>query len=250
MPHLPLYSTVMKGTERHRLKENELSQALASATERLRENPRNVALITGAVLLVVLIAAGYWAWNSRSETRAQAMLGDAMAIIQSPIEEPKPGAKPAAGTYPNIRARAEAALAKFNEAADAYPSTKAGLAARYYSAAALAMLGRPADAAARYQDVVDRAGAGTFYGRMAQLGLVESSAEAKQYDKAISTAQSLVNNTGDETIPRDALLMQLGRVQAAAGKKAEAKQTLDKVIADFPQSVYIEEARQLLASVT
>ena len=45
-----------------------------------------------------------------------------------------------------------------------------------------------------------------------------------------------MNNTSDDTIPRDALLMELGRVQAAAGKKAEAKQTLDKVVAEFPES--------------
>ena len=62
-------------------------------------------------------------------------------------------------------------------------------------------------------------------------------------DRAIAAAQTLVNDTSDETIPRDALLMELGRVQAAAGKKAEAKQTLDKVIAEFPQSAYIEEAK-------
>ena len=59
-----------------------------------------------------------------------------------------------------------------------------------------------------------------------------------------------MNTTDEEIIPRDALLMELGRVQAAAGKKAEAKQTLDKVIADFPDSAYIEEAKQLLASLT
>jgi TolA-binding protein len=84
---------------------------------------------------------------------------------------------------------------------------------------------------------------------MAQLGIVESSAQAKQYDKAISAAQTLVNNANDETIPRDALLMELGRVQAAAGKKTEAKQTLDKVIADFPDSPYVPEAKQLLGEL-
>ena len=36
---------------------------------------------------------------------------------------------------------------------------------------------------------------------MAQLGLIESSAQAKQYDKAITAAQALVNNTNDETMP-------------------------------------------------
>ena len=47
-----------------------------------------------------------------------------------------------------------------------------------------------------------------------------------------------------------ALLMELGRVQAAAGKKAEAKQTLDKVIAEFPESPYIEEAKRMLTELT
>jgi TolA-binding protein len=44
--------------------------------------------------------------------------------------------------------------------------------------------------------------------------------------------------------------MELGRVQAAAGKKTEAKQTLDKVIADFPDSPYIDEAKKILSEVT
>ena len=53
-----------------------------------------------------------------------------------------------------------------------------------------------------------------------------------------AAAQALVNNTADETLPRDAMLMELGRVYAAAGKKTEAKQTFDKVLADFPDSAY------------
>jgi TolA-binding protein len=74
--------------------------------------------------------------------------------------------------------------------------------------------------------------------------------QAKKYDAAIGAAQALVNNTADDTIPRDALLMELGRVQVAAGKKAEAKQTLDKMIADFPDSPYIEEAKRMLTELT
>jgi TolA-binding protein len=240
----------MKGTERHRLKENELSHVLSGATARVRDNRRAVALAIGIAALVLIAAGGYWAWQTRTETRAQLLLNDAVLVVQAPIEEPKPGAKPTVGSYPTIQARSEAALAKFTAVFDAYPSTKSGIAARYYAASALAMLGRPAEAATRYQEVVDRAGEGDFYGRMARLGVVEANAQAKQYDQAISAAQALVNNTSDETIPRDALLMELGRVQAAAGKKAEAKETLDKVIAEFPDSAYIEEAKQLLASLT
>jgi TolA-binding protein len=178
------------------------------------------------------------------------LLSDAIAIAQAPVEEPKPGTKPGPQSYPTIRARADAALAKFTEVFNTYPSTRAGIAARYYAAAALAMLGKPAEAATRYQEVVERAGTDDFYGRMAQLGIVEANHQAKEYDKAISAAQALVNDADDDVIPRDALLMELGRVQAAAGKKAEAKQTLDKVIAEFPDSAYIEEAKQLLSTLT
>lgn len=223
---------------------------LTDAGTRLQENQRTFGLIAGAAVLVLVAGIGYWAWTARSQNRAQAMLGDAIVIMQAPVEEPKAGAKPGVTSYPTVQARAEAALAKFAEVYNAYPSTPAGIASRYYAAAALSMLGRHADAAARFQETVERAGASSFYGRMARLGVVEAHSQAKKYDEAITAAQALVNNTADDTIPRDALLMELGRVQAAAGKKAEAKQTLDKVIADFPGSPYIEEAKRMLAELT
>ena len=73
--------------------------------------------------------------------------------------------------YPTVQARAEAALAKFAEVYNAYPSTDAGIASRYYAASTLALLGRVTDrrAAARFQETADRAGANSFYGRMARL---------------------------------------------------------------------------------
>jgi TolA-binding protein len=240
----------MKGSERHRLKENELSHALGDATVRLQENRSTVGLAAGVIALLLVAGIGYWAWTTRSENRAQTLLGDAIVIMQAPVEEPKPGSKPGVTGYPTVQARAEAALVKFAEVYNAYPSTDAGIASRYYAAAALAMLGRHDEAAARFQETVERAGENSFYGRMARLGVVEANMQAKKYDQAISAAQALVNNTSDDTIPRDALLMELGRVQVAAGKKAEAKQTLDKVIADFPESPYVEEAKRMLAQVT
>jgi hypothetical protein len=240
----------MKGSERHHLKENELSHMLADATARFQENRSTITLVGGILLLVLLVGGGFWAWTTRAQNHAQMMLGDAIVIMQSPVQEAKPGAKPEPGTYPTLQARAEAAVTKFTEVFNAYPSTDAGVAARYYAAGALATLGRHAEAATRYKEVVDQVGADSFYGRMAQLGVIEANAQAKQYDQAITAAQSLVNNTADDTVPRDALLMQLGRVQAAAGKKAEAKQTLDKMIADFPDSPYVEEAKKVLSDLT
>jgi TolA-binding protein len=240
----------MKGTERHRLKENELSHVLSDATLRLQEHRRTFGVAGGVIAIAVVAAIGYWGWTTRAQTRAQTLLGDAIVVMQAPVEEPKPGAKPGVTSYPTVQARAEAALAKFAEVYNAYPSTDAGIAARYYAASALAMLGRHAEAAARFQETVEQAGENSFYGRVARLGVIEANAQAKKYDEAITAAQALVNNTADDAIPRDALLIQLGRVQVAAGKKTEAKQTLDKVIADFPDSPYVEEAKRMLTELT
>ena len=112
------------------------------------------------------------------------------------------------------------------------------------------MLGRPSEAVTRYQEVVDRAGTKNFYGRMAQLGVIEA-----QVQEAIRPgdcqAQALVDAAAsDETLPRDAMLMELGRAYAAAGKKTEAKQTFDKVVTEFPDSSFLDEAKGLLASLT
>lgn len=242
----------MKRSERHRLKENELTHAFSEASSRLAENRRKYGMLAIAALAALLGGIGYWAWTTNTESRARVGLTEAIAIVQSPVEDPKPGAKPqkTPGSYPTIQARGEAALPKFTEVFNSYPGTEAGIAARYYAASALAMLGRPAEAVARYQEVIDRAGAKSFYGRMARLGLIEASVLAKQFDQAITTAQSLVNDTSDDTIPRDALLMELGRVYAAAGKRAEARQTFDKVIAEFPDSPFLEEAKQMLSTLT
>ena len=240
----------MKASERHRLKENELSHVLGDASSRLQENRGTLGIAAGILALVLVAAIGYWAWTTRSQNRAQVLLGDAIVIMQAPVEDPKAAAKPGVMSYPTVQARAEAALTKFADVYNAYPSTDAGIAARYYAASALAMLGRHSEAALRFQETVDRAGSNSFYGRMARLGVVENNAQAKKYDEAITAAQALVNNTSDDTIPRDALLMQLGRVQVAAGKKTEAKQTLDKMIADFPESPYVEEAKRMIAELT
>ena len=51
-------------------------------------------------------------------------------------------------------------------------------------------------------------------------------------------------------LPRDAILMELGRAYAAAGKKADARQTFDKVVAEFPDSAFADEAKTLITSLT
>jgi tetratricopeptide (TPR) repeat protein len=141
-----------------------------------------------------------------------------------------------------MRAKLEAELPKCQAAADAYPTTGAGIAARYQAGSVLLQLGRPKEAMERFREVSERAG-DEFYGQMAKLGLADAQAAVGQYDAAISAYQQL-STRKDGSLPVDGVLIQLARTYAMAGKKAEALKTYQKVMDEYPQSVYAAVAKK------
>ena len=160
---------------------------------------------------------------------------------------PAPG-QPAGGLYfPTERERAQAALTKFKVAADAYPSTDAGIYARYQEAATWMALDNPAQAAAAYQQVVDKAGNG-IYGQTARLGLAEAQARAGQYDQAINMFKELAQRK-DGPLPIDGILMRLGRTYLDAGKRSDAQQTFNRLVQEYPESPFNGDAKKELENL-
>ncbi|HTV01033.1 MAG TPA: Wzy polymerase domain-containing protein, partial [Luteitalea sp.] len=99
------------------------------------------------------------------------------------------------------------------------------------------------EAAGAFQKVRDDAGSSTLLGRMAALGLASIQVRQKQFDPAIKTLQEL-SQRRDGPLPVDAVLVQLAEAYQQAGRAAEATQTLQRVIDEFPQSPYAADARQ------
>lgn len=234
----------MKAEERHQLKQNEFVSTVATATSWYRDN-QNVAM--GAVVAVVaaiVLGSGYFWWQNRNQEQAGSLLGVAMTIYQAPVVPPSavPGATQTPGSYPSEKARYEAALSAFKQVADTYPSATAGLAARYHSAETLLSLGRPDEAKQAYQTVVDKGGSGV-YGMMAQLGLAQVQLASGQGDQAVKTFETLAANR-DGAVPVDGVLMQLAQAYQTLGKNAEARTTYKRVVDEFPDSPYVQKARQ------
>jgi TolA-binding protein len=240
----------MKRTERHKLKENEFARTVAHARETLAERQRDLTVI--AVFTVVAIAAigGYGWWRSSRESRANTLLASALAVFEAPVvppAAPAPGSAPPLpqpGTFQTQDEKLNAALPKFVEAATQYPSTKAGITARYYAAGILASQGKLAEAEQRYQEVADKAGT-TIYARTARLGLADVQVAQGKYDQAIAIYTELARDTNSQ-LPVDGVLIQLGRAYAKAGKKEEAARAFTRIVDEFPQSVYLTDARREL----
>ena len=241
----------MKSIERHRIKEDQFVATLHETFERIEQNRKQVLTLGVAVVVLAVAMGGFLWWRQQTLATASVMLADAMTVADAPLAPPPPPAgstldpntpTPPANSYPTERARAEAALPKFLAAAEAYPSTLPGLAARYHAATTLAALGRDADAERRYQEVIAGAGSG-LYGRVARLGLAEMQVRQKKYEPAINTLKEL-STTAKDDLPLDGVLMQLGRAYALAGRKAEAVQTYERIGTEFPSSTYAADARK------
>ena len=238
----------MKRTERHHLKENELQRLAVQARETMEARRREVLVAIAVAAVVGVAAIGYYVWTQRVEGRAHALLAEALAVEEARIGPPAaPGTVAPGLSFPTEKERAQAAVAKFKQAADAYPDSDAGIFARYKQAATNVLLGAHADAAASYQDVIQRDGDGV-YGQMARLGLAEAQARSGQFDQAITTFKDL-SLRKDGPLPVDAILMQLGRTYLEAGKPTEAQQTFNRIVEEYPDSPFNADAKKELETL-
>jgi TolA-binding protein len=238
----------MKRTERHHLKENEMERLMRQARDVVDRRSGQLRWIISAVVIAGVLAIGYFAWRERVQTRAHVLLAAAMAVQSARIgPPPAPGTTSSAPYFPTDRERAEAAVKKFKTAADAYPSTDAGIYARYQEGAIELALGKASDAATSYREVTSRAGS-SIYGQMARLGLAEALTNAGQYDQAIDTFKEL-SQRKDGSLPIDGILMQLGRTYRDAGKRSDAQQTFTRLVDEFPDSPFTADAKKELESL-
>ncbi len=243
----------MKRTERHHLKENEVALSVTRAKETFEVYRKPIIAGLVALGVVAVAVAGFVIWRQQVDASARGLLAAAMAAEQAPVtpaatpgQATPPPAQP--GAYPNEQAKQEVVLKKYLEAADAYPSSKPGIAARYQAASTLAQLGRRGEALKQYEQVVNRAGSGSLYGQMARLAVADLEAASGQYDKAIATYKEL-SSAKDGTLPVEGILMQMARAYQDKGSAADAKKAYQRIVDEFPQSPYAAVAKRELDAV-
>jgi tetratricopeptide (TPR) repeat protein len=235
----------MKRTERRHLKENELAHLAVRARDVVAERRSQMTIAVAAVLVVAAVVIGYFVWRGRVQSRAHSLLAEAQLVELARVGPPGAPGTPTVGlSFPTEREKNETALARFKAVADQYPRTDAGLFARYKEGATQMALSNPKEAAIAYQRVIDEGGDG-IYARMSRLGLAEAQSRAGQYEQAIDTYKQLTQ-LSDGPLPLDGILMQLGRTYLEAGRPADAQQTFNRLIDEFPNSPFSGEAQREL----
>lgn len=247
----------MKRKERHHLKENELVHTINTLRDFIESRRQLVTGLLVAGVLVLAVIVGVVAVRNQLRSRGQDLLAEAMVALNARVvpigaqgEDNVPAAATlgATGSFSTEDEKLNAALPKLKTAAETYPDSDAGITARYHLGGALAALGRSTEAIQTFDEVVQRAGASTLYGRMATLGKAEAQSEAGELEAAISTWKDLASNAGDE-LPVDAILMQLARAYVVQGNTDEAVKTYTQIVDEHPESPYTPEARNELEAL-
>ena len=244
----------MKSTERHKLKQNEFDKTVAQARDVVAARQQEITFVVVGVVAVLVLAGGYFAYRTSRNNKATTLLAAALAVAEAPVvapPPPAPGSPPpiqAPGTYRTEQERSQAALPRLQAAADAYPNTEAGITARFRLAATLAELGRQPEAEKRYQEVVQKTGSRDIYHYTAKLGVAEAQLAQGKASDALATFQEIATDSNSQ-LPVDGVLMQVGRAAVQAGKTDDASRAFTRVVDEFPQSLYVSEAKEKLATL-
>ena len=240
----------LKYKERQHLKDNELAIALNQAQSWAQQNSNTITTGVAAVAIVVIAVLGYMAYRNSSDNKARVALAEAMVIEEARVMPPGPptgstndpnaigGQLP--GTYPTEKAKLEAAIPKFQAAADGFPSTDSGQTARFHLARTYVTLGRYEEGLKEYDKVI--AGGNALLARSARLGKADAQLRAAQYDPAIATFKQIVE-AKEAGLPMEAVLMELARAYKLAGKTEDARKTLTQIVEQHADSPYAAEAR-------
>lgn len=237
----------MKHSEKEHLKENEVAHALSAAGETFGQNRSQILAIVAGVLVLLVAVGGYLTWQRGKDSAVSAMLADAMVVYEAPVQAPAPPGMEggtgvpaqAPGTYPTDRAKLEAALPKFQAAADSSPGSTPGRLARLNAASILVALGRFDEAKTQYEQLTS----GTdIVARGARLGKAQAQMRAGQYDPAIADLKTL-STDANAGVPVDGVLMELARAYRGSGKIDDARKTLTEIVEKHAESPYAAEAR-------
>ncbi len=232
---------------KHDIREDEFRSFIVRGFDYFTENPMEVLKIVGAVLLLVLVvSAGYSFLDSRKDV-ANEDLAAALKIYQAPILDE--GATPDDEKSPSF-ASDEERIAKakpmFEKVHGAFGAGAAGDVAGLYLANIEAAAGNPETARATWEKFLDEH-SDHILALSVRLNILRFD---RANGKAAEVAEILEKELASpsKSMPEDVILYELASTREMMGEKEASLSLYQRIIDEYPQSPYVERARQLTTS--
>jgi len=188
------------------------------------------------VLVVVLVAAGAWAWYRSQESRGLAALVEATALVQR-AEAPEASAE--------ARAKAITAL---EAVVTQYPRLAAISQAAYQLGNLKYLAGQYNQARVAYELAVAKSSPGSIR-TLAALGVGYTWEAEKNYANAAGAYEGALKGLGAKDFLYEEALMADARAQELSGKPDIALDVYQRLLRDLPDSRHADDLRSRIASL-
>lgn len=194
---------------RHALKQDKFVNVTTSGLEWIGEHRSNViAWAVGVVLAVSIVVVSIVVYQKR-DAAANALLGQAMDVYETPLTQPNQPTEPGLKTYATAADRAKAAYPIFQQTADQYGWMNAGQMARYFAGLTELDLGQKSQGEA---DLAKAAHAGNNnLAALAKVALANLYAQSGRNSQAVTMLQDVIAHPAT-TVPKSAAQLQLAQI--------------------------------------
>jgi tetratricopeptide (TPR) repeat protein len=222
-----------KKLRREDLRRDEVMETVGKGLQFVSVHRKGTAETVGiAVALAVLIGA-FIAFRAHREAQAADHLSRGLTALSTPLAgDPSAGA--AAKTYATVAERSADANRELAAAAD-YSATKSGREA----AVVLAAQGASKDTGAF--DRFARSGQSAI-AAAAEIDSYRAMSDAGKTTEAIAAVKRAIE-TSSTAVPKDALLAELGALYERSGSPVDARATYQRIVSEYPDSVYTADAQ-------
>jgi TolA-binding protein len=232
----------MDRQERRDLKHDKFVDEIGSLSTRARENQRLLFTITGAAVIVAILAYGIYFYRSNREQKGQDALAKAIETYDSPLL-PAPGAQPVPGAkFKTAAERSDAAEKQFKEVETAAGGSDAAEVASLYLANLAAGKGDIATARTRLQKYVSD-NPKKLLANGARYSLYRVRIDNGEAPQVAQELQAEINKP-EPSLPADALLALLAHDWDVQGNGQKMKETYRRIVTEFPDSPYALEAQR------
>lgn len=233
---------------RKEIKRDQFRETMAQALDFAGSHVTNILFIGAAVVVLVLAGVGVYTWLQSRAARADEALNVAIRTYQAFIDEDDPAPDdPRAPRFASEEARRVKARELFAEVQDGYGGTDAALLASVYLGKIALEEGDGETARTHWESFIDEAD-DTILVAEALLNLIAVDRQEGRSEEVVQRLESMLD-ASDPKIPTDALLFELATTYEALGREQQALDTYQRLVEEFANSQYSQEAQQRLAAL-
>lgn len=233
---------------RRDMKRDELSDAMERGVEYAGAHAKTIVFAIGALLAVLALFGIVSMYRASRAEKANEALAKAIEIYQAPIDPTaaKPD-DPENPTFPDTTARQARAKTLFQELRDGYGSTDAGSVAGVYLAQIALAENQPDQARTLWNGFIEEHGDHLLAGQ-ARVNLLQLDRSQGKGKEVAETLTAMLDDA-EPALPQDIILHELAITHEQLGNTADAVDSYQRIIDEFPQSPFAGDARQKISAL-